>query len=71
MLNCVYDTPPPKFTVIDGDVKICVYQCTESVPGEAAGRGVCAAFVHPCLACWSRCSETTLMILSSDPSASC
>ena len=70
MLNCVYNIPPPKFTVIDADVTVCVpiYRICASEP---VGRGVCVAFVHPCLACRPRCSETTLMILSSDPSASC
>ena len=37
MLNCVYNIPPPKFPVIDADVKMCVYQYTESVPGEPVG----------------------------------
>ena len=37
MLTYVYNTLPPKFTVIDADVKMCVYQYNESVSGEPVG----------------------------------
>ena len=50
MLTYVYNTLPPKFTVIDADVKMCVYQYTESVPvnlwGEECAWLLCIPALH-------------------------
>lgn len=50
MLNYLYNVPP-KITVIDADVKMCVHQYSESVPrehvGQTWGGGYCASL--PCV----------------------